>query len=100
MKALFLIGLTSVGLTGGFLFHQKHEVLQVEKKILSLEDKIRELTENLTILQTEWSYLTTPQRLNELARHYFPQARSVQKAQIKQIKQLLMEEPIMTACHP
>lgn len=99
MKALFLIALTSVGLTGGFLFHQKHQVLQVEKKILALEDGLQELKESFTILQTEWSYLTTPQRLNQLARHYFPQARSVQKAQIKQLKELLME-PILTACHP
>lgn len=82
MKALLPLTFTLATLSGGLLFHIKHEVLNLENTLKDLTHKVVEVKENLTTLKTEWSYLTQPQRIHNLALKYLPKFQSLQKKQL------------------
>ena len=59
-----------VMLVGYALFQVKYEVMAQEDELARLNRQIAESREAVRVLNAEWSFLTQPTRLAELARRY------------------------------
>ena len=62
IAALAVVGLLSTG-----LYFLEYEVKQMERQLTRLDDGLRQDREAIQVLRAEWSYLTTPDRLQRLA---------------------------------
>jgi len=58
-----VIWLVLLGGMTGALFFVKHQVQDLERRVLRTEKSIRNYQSGIRILQAEWSLLTSPQRL-------------------------------------
>ena len=65
--ALWAAAVICVGYT---LFQVKYEVMQQEDELARITSKIAESREAVRVLNAEWSFLTQPARLEELAQRY------------------------------
>ncbi len=52
------------------LFTVKHKVLRVSKEVYKINNDIMHVQQNIEVLEAEWSYLTHPVRLEQLANRY------------------------------
>jgi hypothetical protein len=59
-----------VVLVGYALFQVKYEVMAQEDELAHLNRQIAESREAVRVLNAEWSFLTQPARLSELAKRY------------------------------
>ena len=60
-----------LALIGGFiLFKVKYEVVDIEQRLVQIEQQISREKETIHILKAEWSHLNEPQRLQKLAEKY------------------------------
>lgn len=55
---------------GYILFQVKYEVQQQEDELARLDRQIADSREAVRVLNAEWSFLTQPERLSDLARRY------------------------------
>ena len=62
-----LVWLCLVIAVGYFMFQVKYEVMQQEQTLASLNKQIAADREQIRVLDAEWSYLTRPSRLEDLA---------------------------------
>ena len=62
IAALAVVGLLSTG-----LYFLEYEVKQMERQLARLDDGLRQDRQAIQVLRAEWSYLTTPDRLQKLA---------------------------------
>lgn len=62
-----LVWLCLVIAVGYFMFQVKYEVMQQELTLASLDKQIATDREQIRVLDAEWSYLTRPSRLEDLA---------------------------------
>jgi cell division protein FtsL len=53
------------------VFSVSNKVQKSEKKLVRLENKIEDEHESLRVLQAEWTFLNSPERLEKLARNFF-----------------------------
>lgn len=51
------------------IYQQKHETRQLEARAGELSREIAEQTRALAVLRAEWTYLTRPERLEQIARN-------------------------------
>lgn len=65
----FLMALLCVVL-GCFTFNVKQNVMKLERQLHASQGKVRHLQEAIHVLETEWSYLTNPTRLQPLAEKF------------------------------
>ncbi|MFQ3623111.1 MAG: hypothetical protein SNJ73_06160, partial [Acetobacteraceae bacterium] len=56
-----------VVLSGLFLYQVKHDVLELEGRLASLNRQIQATQDRLHVLDAEWSMLNEPGRLRDLA---------------------------------
>ncbi|HZT52145.1 MAG TPA: hypothetical protein VFA22_09430 [Stellaceae bacterium] len=61
---------SAVILVGYAMFQVKYEVMQQEEQLARLNQKIADSREAIRVLNAEWSFLTQPTRLGELAKRY------------------------------
>jgi hypothetical protein len=57
-------------LVGYAMFQVKFEVAQQEEQLVRINQKIAENREQVRVLSAEWSFLTQPTRLDQLAHKY------------------------------
>jgi hypothetical protein len=65
-----LIWMAAVALVGYAMFQVKYEVVQQEEQLARLNRQIADGREAIRVLNAEWSFLSQPARLNELAKRY------------------------------
>ena len=65
-----LIWMAAVALVGYAMFQVKYEVVQQEEQFARLNRKIADGREAIRVLNAEWSFLSQPSRLNDLAKRY------------------------------
>ena len=67
MKPLYIAAfLVAVTLTYG-LYSMKYEVQRLESKLLTLHSELASERKSTQVLRAEWSYLNSPERLEQLA---------------------------------
>jgi len=59
-----------VALSGYAMFQIKYEVVQLEDQLARLDHKIDTGHEQIRVLDAEWSYLSQPARLDQLAKRF------------------------------
>lgn len=87
---LIAILLMAAGLA--MLVHIKHKVQHLQSDLVELERQVHREEDAIHVLQAEWSYLTTPERLRQLSEKYL----SVDTIQVAQVRGS-MENMIMLA---
>jgi cell division protein FtsL len=65
-----LIWLCLVIVVGWAMFQVKYEVMQQEQSLARLNKQIAEEREQIRVLDAEWTYLTRPARLEQLANRF------------------------------
>ncbi len=70
MRKSTLLWLTLAACCGVVFFHVSQKIHGSREKIAAIEAKISREEESMRILQTEWSYLNEPDRLEKLSRKY------------------------------
>jgi len=65
-----VLPLSAAFISGSLLFWSAQNVQQAEGEIKSLANNIGAEKENIKVLETEWSYLNRPSRLEKLAEKY------------------------------
>lgn len=81
LDATFLLMLFLVSSSAYILFKINHHVLVLQRDLKEVNKQIINEKENLHILKAEWSFLTRPKRLGQLAAERL-QLQTVQPAQI------------------
>lgn len=66
-RRVVIIALAVVGLLSTGLYFLEYEVKQMERQLARLDDGLRQDRQAIQVLRAEWSYLTTPDRLQKLA---------------------------------
>ena len=64
-----VVNFTLFGVMAGLLmliYQQKHETRELEARAATLSREISEQTRALAVLRAEWTYLTRPERLEEI----------------------------------
>lgn len=71
MSRLHIIGMMGVVLLLSFLLVKvRYQAQEVEEEVASIERQIDEERQNIRVLRAEWSYLTRPEKLQELVTRY------------------------------
>ena len=65
-----ILWIAAVILIGYAMFQVKYEVLQQEQQLARLDHAILKDREAIRVLNAEWSYLSQPTRLDQLAKRY------------------------------
>lgn len=65
-----ILWIAAVILIGYAMFQVKYEVLQQEQQLARLDHAILKDRESIRVLNAEWSYLSQPTRLDQLAKRY------------------------------
>lgn len=68
-RSTFLVGLMTF-IVGFGLFQLKYEVMKLESQHKQLNREIKYAEEAISILNAEWSHLTSPERLQTLAKKH------------------------------
>lgn len=96
-KFLNFILVVSLLVSGFVLYSHEHATRGLERQIAKHQRSIAEETENLRLLNAEWSSLTRPDRLRALAEKYLGlstlKARQIVK--LNEIVQKVPPEPVM-----
>jgi hypothetical protein len=58
------------GLSGGLLLYTSQNVQQAESRLSSVEATLRQEQDSIRVLNAEWAYLNSPERLEELSNKY------------------------------
>lgn len=66
-RRVVIIALAVVGLLSTGLYLLEYEVKQMERQLARLDHGLRQDRQAIQVLRAEWSYLTTPYRLQKLA---------------------------------
>ena len=83
MNRFLLIFFCAVLVLGGSVFRLKYQVVEVERKLFQTQRNLATAREAYHLLQAEWSYLTAPERLNQLAEKHLPDWSSLQAKQME-----------------
>ena len=59
--------------TALFAFSQKHEARELKERLAVLEEELADRRENTRVLAAEWSYLSRPERISDLAQRHLEQ---------------------------
>ncbi len=65
-----ILSIIAVSAVGYGMFQVKYEVMQLEERLNRVNHRIAERREAIHVLNAEWSLLSQPTRLDELARRY------------------------------
>ncbi|ETZ07125.1 cell division protein FtsL [Holospora obtusa F1] len=66
MKIVLCVSFLMAMLSGMFLFHVKYQVLELEREYQSSQMQCKELEDQISVLQSQWCYLTRPERVESL----------------------------------
>lgn len=69
-RFLTLCGLLLLAVIGGFLFHVKYQVVELEGQLKKINEQTLHAQEAIHVLKAEWAYLNKPERLETLAKRY------------------------------
>lgn len=67
-----------------WLFYLKYSVVQLEDRIRRAKQGIAEEKKNQRILKAEWKSLTSPERVQQLAKKYLNNMRQMEASQLKE----------------
>lgn len=70
MRFVTFLSLIFLAVVGGFLFHVKYQVVEMEGRLKATNRQILQVQEAIQVLKAEWAYLNKPDRLKELATRY------------------------------
>lgn len=70
MRVFTFLSLFLLALVGGFLFHIKYQVVEIEGHLKKIDQQTQQVQEAIHVLKAEWSYLNKPERLQKLAQRY------------------------------
>lgn len=96
-KFLNFILVVSVLISGFVLYSHEHATRDLERQIASYKRDIAEETENLRLLNAEWSSLTRPDRIRALAAQYLGLStlKAQQIVKMSDIVHKVPPEPVM-----
>ncbi len=69
-KVVLLLSVMMLSTLAFVLFHMSYVIDQQNRQLNVLNAEIRKSVENISILESEWSYLSRPERLSALADKY------------------------------
>ena len=93
MHKLFNAVLVLAVLISGFILYSlEHQTRGLERQVARLEKKIGDAREDMKLLDAEWSSLTRPERIEELAGEYL-HLQTIQAAQIVKPEELASKVP-------
>ena len=79
--------------TGYTLFHITFEVEALEAELVRLNAEIRKEQENTHVLKAEWSYLSSPQRLEALGTTLLPDLTRMSPDQVVSVEEIPFPYP-------
>ncbi|ETZ04926.1 MULTISPECIES: cell division protein FtsL [Holospora] len=71
MKIVLCSSFIMATLSGMFLFHVKYQVMALEREYQTAQSQCVQLEEQISILQSQWCYLTRPERVEALINHHW-----------------------------
>lgn len=83
--AILVVFLIFVGIA---VSRVKYEVVFLRKQLRSTEKEIQETTDNIRVLNAEWSCLNDPVRIKNLCKKYLPDMKPVVTNQIIEYKEI------------
>lgn len=81
-RVIFFI-FCGVMVLGGSVFRLKYQVVEVERQLHRAQRDLAISRETYHLLRAEWSYLTAPERLIQLAEKHLPEWSSLRATQMK-----------------
>lgn len=89
-KLSFLVFILAAGM-GVILFQIKQKVIFLEKDLVLVNKRIVEVKEETHILEADWGYLNSPERIRELSKAHL-KLRPVDVIQLASLESLQNEE--------
>jgi hypothetical protein len=68
VKTIIVFGLAAMA--GGLLLYTSQEVQRAEQELRHMQSELAKEIELIRVLNAEWAYLSTPERLEELSGQY------------------------------
>jgi hypothetical protein len=87
-----LMWLALVGCAGFGMFEVKYEVMQIEDQLARVDRAVIEKREAIHVLDAEWSFLTQPSRIDQLAHRYLALG-PISNEQLTRVAALPMRQP-------
>lgn len=82
MKIVLFLSFITATISGMFLFHVKHEVLELEREHQYTKLQCSRLQEDIASLHSHWCYLTRPERVETLLTQHWPHWVKLSPAQV------------------
>ncbi len=80
-------------LTALLAFSQKHEARELKERLAVLEEELADRRENTRVLAAEWSYLSRPERIKDLAERHLGQLLPMSVRQFSSIADIPFRPP-------
>lgn len=90
----FLVFLALILVFNVYFFENK--VHKISKEISYKQERLNRLSEDLKVLEAEWSYLNNPARLTQIALKINNEMKSPDKTQFTNIKDIAVREVMFT----
>ena len=83
--------------TALFAFSQKHEARELKERLAVLEEELADRRENTRVLAAEWSYLSRPERISDLAQRHLEQLLPMSVKQFSSFADIPFRPPSLSA---
>ena len=74
-------------------FSQQHHAVELRHELEGLEDDLAERRENVRVLTAEWSYLSRPERIKDLADRHLEDLAPVSVHQLSRVSGIPLAPP-------
>lgn len=96
MNKSIVISVVLLVLIGIGVSRIKYEVVFLRKTVKTLATETEKSMDNIKVLEAEWSYLNSPERLKKLANKYLPEMKPIGVGQVMLYNKIIGSDLVAT----